>query len=170
MNPTGLGGQFRIADNDPIYETYLEYLRTLNNSATTRSGSSCSLGEVSCRLSNQCIPTHKWCDQTVDCSDATDESQCSCVDRLKQKSKKKVCDGYIDCPDGADEVGCFGCASSFISCFRNLEEYSDHNQMPFCYSQLQRCDGVEDCFNGKDEEDCSRIVSSIGKHTVGVYR
>lgn len=150
-------------DISTINDLYSQHLHSLNETTMTRSATSCPLGEVPCRLSNQCIHPSKWCDQNVDCSDATDETQCTCLDRLTLKKKEKLCDGYIDCPDAADEVGCFGCDPSLISCYRDVDEYIDHNHQPFCYSKLQRCDNVHDCFNGKDEEDCSRIVSNIGQ-------
>lgn len=115
----------------------------------------CGWDSFTCRLTGQCIPNNKVCDSVVNCHDASDETQCTCVSRLKPN---KLCDGYIDCPDASDEVGCFGCAHNEMSCYRDHDEFIESNQQRMCYSKLERCDGIQKCANGKDEEDCSRIL------------
>uniref|UniRef100_T1GX86 Uncharacterized protein n=1 Tax=Megaselia scalaris TaxID=36166 RepID=T1GX86_MEGSC len=109
-------------------------------------------GEVSCYGENQCILQSKWCDSIVDCSDGSDESACSCKNRL---SKARICDGYADCPVGEDEVGCFECAEFMFSCYYSIEEFIEANRstISMCYSSLEKCDGFNNCLNGKDEVD-----------------
>lgn len=61
----------------------------------------------------RCIPSDWRCDGHVDCSDQTDESQCSncgqgsihCGEN-RCMSQKHVCDGVYDCPWGQDERNC----------------------------------------------------------------
>lgn len=115
-------------------------------------------GEVSCYGENQCILQSKWCDSIVDCSDGSDESACSCKNRL---SKARICDGYADCPVGEDEVGCFECAEFMFSCYYSIEEFIEANRstISMCYSSLEKCDGFNNCLNGKDEVDCNIIMS-----------
>lgn len=65
--------------------------------------SGCPKGYRQCK--NQiCVPDIKWCDGRVDCADATDETSCSCSNRIWQN---RLCDGYVDCPTGEDELNCF---------------------------------------------------------------
>lgn len=125
--------------------------------------------EVSCYGSNQCIKGKKWCDSVVDCADGSDESACSCKDRL---AKPRICDGYADCPVGEDEIGCFGCAEFMFSCYYSVAEYhmANRSTISMCYSSLEKCDGIANCLNGRDEVDCNIIMSENAENpsTFGV--
>ncbi|XP_017028686.1 serine protease nudel [Drosophila kikkawai] len=121
-------------------------------------------GQVGCfGREKECIPAERWCDNVVDCSDGSDESACTCADRLDEE---RLCDGYADCPMGEDELGCFGCEPLAYSCYENLEEYEQHNRslISMCYNRQERCDGFLNCLNGRDEEQCSMLVIDIADH------
>ncbi|KAL6265616.1 hypothetical protein P5V15_002410 [Pogonomyrmex californicus] len=100
-----------------------------------------------------CVLKVKWCDGRVDCSDGSDETKCSCRDRI---SRNRLCDGYFDCPHGEDELGCFGCPVDSFSCDDWDMRYNRENCIPL----LQRCDGIQQCPNGKDELDCNILSES----------
>lgn len=152
-------------DSDIIYASYANEMMTFSNRSKSREKNSCDAGTISCYDSNQCIPASKWCDSSIDCTDGSDETACSCKARL---SRDKICDGYIDCPMGSDEIGCFGCDKFSYSCFSNALEFAaaKHSSFRQCYTITDKCDGMEACLNGKDEEDCTMIVRTVGQHLV----
>ncbi|XP_017080584.2 serine protease nudel [Drosophila eugracilis] len=119
--------------------------------------------QLSCLDQRKCIPALRWCDNVVDCSDGSDESACTCADRVDED---RLCDGYADCPMGEDELGCFGCEPLAYSCYENLEEFGRHNRstISMCYNRLERCDGFMNCLNGRDEEQCSMLVTNVADH------
>lgn len=119
----------------------------------------CKRDEVSCFTGSQCIPNDRWCDNQVDCLDASDESACSCKSRL---DPKRICDGYPDCPLGNDEMGCFGCDAFSFSCHRTQKE-RELARGDQCYTLKDRCDGFSVCFNGADERSCSMLVRNLGQ-------
>ncbi|TDG47498.1 hypothetical protein AWZ03_006090 [Drosophila navojoa] len=116
--------------------------------------------QVACFGQKQCIAASRWCDNVVDCSDGSDESACTCADRLDED---RLCDGYADCPMGEDELGCFGCEPLAHSCYENAGEYARHNRstLSMCYSRYERCDGVFNCLNKRDEQQCSLLVRDV---------
>ncbi|EDW78727.2 uncharacterized protein Dwil_GK12588 [Drosophila willistoni] len=126
-------------------------------------------GQVACFASQQnkdqeeCIDSSRWCDNVVDCSDGSDESSCTCANRLDEE---RLCDGYADCPMGEDELGCFGCEPLAYSCYENAAEFERHNRssLSMCYSRLERCDGFLNCFNKRDEMQCSMLVTNVDHH------
>lgn len=65
----------------------------------------CPFNSIRCRDGKRCILRSQWCNGQVDCNDASDETSCSCRDRVSQD---RLCDGYFDCPHGEDELGCLG--------------------------------------------------------------
>nr|NP_523947.2 nudel [Drosophila melanogaster]P98159.2 RecName: Full=Serine protease nudel; Flags: Precursor [Drosophila melanogaster]AAF50656.1 nudel [Drosophila melanogaster] len=119
--------------------------------------------QFSCFGQQECIPAARWCDNVVDCSDGSDESACTCADRVDEE---RLCDGYEDCPMGEDELGCFGCESLAYSCYENPQDFAKRNRstISMCYSRLERCDGFMNCLNGRDEEQCSMLVTDVADH------
>lgn len=148
---------------DSFYASLANRLASIN---VTNPFNECKTGETSCINSAQCIPNERWCDNIVDCRDASDETTCSCISRL---DSAKLCDGYLDCPLGSDEIGCFGCARNQFSCFSNKNEFqmSQFESGTMCYTLEQKCDGFTHCLNGRDEEECSMLIKAAELHTVG---
>lgn len=153
------------SDSDIIYASYANQLMAYTNRSIANLQNFCKPGFISCFGSDQCIAKAKWCDSSIDCLDASDESACSCKSRL---SEDKICDGYLDCPMGSDEMGCFGCDKFSYSCYKTQEEFEAAKESSFlmCYTNMDKCDGTENCLNGRDEQDCSMIVRTIGQHLV----
>ncbi|XP_014217157.1 serine protease nudel-like [Copidosoma floridanum] len=125
-----------------------------------RIGAQCPVSSTSCASGKQCVLKSRWCDNVVDCGDASDEAGCSCRDRIR---KDRVCDGYFDCPLEEDELGCFGCPKDSLHC--NIDAALDpqpgvKDNSTNCFRAKERCDGRRQCTNGKDEKDCSILSLS----------
>ncbi|KOX71108.1 Serine protease nudel [Melipona quadrifasciata] len=116
----------------------------------------CPSNMIQCGDNGRCVAKSQWCDGIVDCNDASDETSCSCRDRMSQE---RICDGYFDCPLGEDELGCLDCPRNTFSCNDWQQQYTTGNCVPFS----QRCDGVRQCANGKDEMDCNVLTPSYNE-------
>ncbi|XP_055376731.1 serine protease nudel [Condylostylus longicornis] len=149
-------------ETDIVYASFVNQMSLpYGRSNFAEQNNHCSSDSIACHSSHQCIHKSKWCDNKVDCTDASDESACSCKSRLYES---RICDGYPDCPFGEDEMGCFGCDKLMFSCYNNVHEYiaSGNSSMSMCYSLINKCDGDRNCLNGNDEKECSAILSDIG--------
>ncbi|CAH1186896.1 unnamed protein product, partial [Phyllotreta striolata] len=127
-----------------------------------RSGSNeieCPTGYFACEDGSKCLPKFHLCDSEVNCDDASDETFCTCRERV---GKFRQCDGYQDCPQGDDELGCFGCSEDEFSC----DDWSKSRKST-CIPMEERCDNKIQCqITGKDEEDCSILTDKIGPQPV----
>ncbi|XP_011498535.1 PREDICTED: serine protease nudel-like [Ceratosolen solmsi marchali] len=108
----------------------------------------CPTGFYRCNDGSKCVSQLKWCDNNIDCLDASDETACTCKDRISQV---KRCDYYNDCPHSDDELGCFGCPKNSLSC---------HDSSGNCISPEERCNGSPICKNKKDETNCCILTKS----------
>lgn len=153
------------SETDIIYASYANQFVVYNNRSMINLRNACEPGTISCISSSECILKSKWCDSSIDCADASDETACSCKSRL---SKSKICDGFADCPMGSDEIGCFGCDKFSYSCYSSAQEFNDakKSSLSMCYSINEKCDGIQNCLNGVDEKECSMIARTIGQHLV----
>ncbi|KAK0183422.1 hypothetical protein PV327_001466 [Microctonus hyperodae] len=150
------------SDEFQARESYTPYNRENNLTNVLSSGvapsynvnaSSCKLNYLQCLDKSSCIMRAYWCDGIVHCPDASDETRCSCRDRI---IKDRLCDGYFDCPHGEDELGCFGCPQNAFNC----EDWTKQNQKGNCLTLSQRCDGIRQCRNGRDEKDCTALINN----------
>lgn len=65
------------------------------------------------------------------------------------------CDGYHDCSDGSDEANCTGsaaCPGDKFLCPQSSQSGSNSALQPKCIARTQLCDGKRDCEDGADEE------------------
>ncbi|XP_071525421.1 uncharacterized protein [Panulirus ornatus] len=112
---------------------------------------SCSMDKFSCKDKTQCIPKESECDEIVHCRDGSDETNCTCVKRLRRFRKDFECDGIYDCYDLTDEASCEKKLGGWFPCRNGT-----------CLSQELVCDGVEHCTYGEDELNCVGLVKEAG--------
>ncbi|XP_050544964.1 serine protease nudel-like [Daktulosphaira vitifoliae] len=114
----------------------------------------CPPSTYSCLDNSACVDNEDWCDGRIHCNDASDETQCTCKQRI---DKDKLCDGYYDCPKGEDELGCFGCNNESFSC----GDWNNALQQSTCFEKEKRCDGLKQCPNNYDENECNLLSGKI---------
>uniref|UniRef100_A0A672NBG1 Low-density lipoprotein receptor-related protein 1B-like n=1 Tax=Sinocyclocheilus grahami TaxID=75366 RepID=A0A672NBG1_SINGR len=148
------------------------FISKLNEGSCRRSPySSCSSSERRC-ADGSCIPASSWCNQIIDCADASDEKICNSTDcmeyyRLGSRASNNerflscnstslcvhpswICDGANDCGDYADEIHCHvhTCDDGHFACPSGN-----------CISSVWMCDGQKDCEDGADEFQCVLFCS-----------
>ncbi|XP_026528639.1 low-density lipoprotein receptor-related protein 2-like [Notechis scutatus] len=118
----------------------------------------CGWGELLCKNGKRCVPHEYICDGDNDCSDGSDEEECSlfcnnpgvfqCHSGHRCINEKYQCDGIQHCADGSDESSCWMatplCA---LRCDDNIR----------CIPESWLCDGNPDCLDEADETNCAQI-------------
>ncbi|MBN1945461.1 MAG: tandem-95 repeat protein [Bradymonadales bacterium] len=115
------------------------------------------------RCANQsCIADSLVCNDTDDCGDGSDESDCGCAAGEFVCNDEgciapgEVCDGVADCGDGSDE--------SAATCYWGAGTYSC--DVSACKPSGWVCDGMADCTDNSDESSCYiRYICDNGNHT-----
>nr|AHB12420.1 vitellogenin receptor [Palaemon carinicauda] len=125
----------------------------------------CPKNFFSCHTTGECVLSSWKCDGTPDCSDRSDELNCTqqqkpcSSDQFRCSSgncisKAWVCDGNNDCFDGSDEKlpDCQNktCRANYYACKSGQ-----------CVPGMWRCDGFKECEDGSDEDDCPE---NCGEH------
>uniref|UniRef100_UPI00398E6337 very low-density lipoprotein receptor-like isoform X2 n=1 Tax=Pristiophorus japonicus TaxID=55135 RepID=UPI00398E6337 len=123
----------------------------------------CNDDEFLC-LNGRCVSAAMVCNRRDDCSDQSDERNCSvsgcgphgfqCSKSAVCISEHRLCDGNQDCASGADESDdlCKDRAVQPAGC-GDLEFLCGTGQ---CIELQSACDNFPDCSDGSDEANCNR--------------
>lgn len=128
----------------------------------------CSKDEFQC-LNGHCISVLVLCNGRDDCSDWSDEQNCTlsecgphefqCSNSSVCISKYRLCDSQQDCHYGDDESDdlCKEIAVQLGKC-GEFEFLCDTGQ---CIELQSVCDNFPDCIDGSDEANCSKCAGTL---------
>ncbi|XP_037079523.1 atrial natriuretic peptide-converting enzyme-like [Pollicipes pollicipes] len=148
------------ASVNPTTSTLASLLRNYTYIDSQLSPPSCpDAADFQCLDSGECVPSLARCNMLLECSDGSDEDECSCADRLRaQFLERKVCDGIVDCHDSSDEQFCDWCGPGKFICPGAKK----------CVDTSAICDGQLDCADGADERQC--VTLSTARSAAGQAR
>ncbi|XP_051875801.1 very low-density lipoprotein receptor-like [Pristis pectinata] len=139
------------SDSDVVVST----LDTWEVQQDSKSTLECDRTSILCKDGTECVLFEYLCDGDEDCSDGSDEMDCSevcdepdafkCLEGTNCIQGHLHCDGIAQCQDGSDEMNCF--QESDLCGF-----WCDNRQM--CIPLDWICDGSEDCNDKTDELEC----------------
>ena len=191
LAPGQLTGLSKFAVSEPKDKHLTFYL---NASQAGCSAHICVMPPLAYGCSNQqfqcqdgsCIPLAFHCNNITDCTDGSDEADCSwtcthtpctnctwphcqCVNGFYQCESggcvpaDVVCDGIMNCADASDERYCE------LICWSGTRPCSDGL---LCVADDQWCDGIQNCIDGSDEfcphYDCAGFLCHDGLKCIPV--
>ncbi|XP_065669353.1 low-density lipoprotein receptor 2 isoform X3 [Hydra vulgaris] len=125
----------------------------------------------------KCIPVHFKCDNSNDCGDNSDESDCKekdvtclpdkfkCLNGLECIDHHWICDNHSDCSDSSDEKNC---SYSRVNITCTNDEYTCQNKR--CIPSGWLCDKNNDCGDNSDELNCHNKTLHTPECSDGLWK